>query len=141
MSLTTKQIKEKVLKRFLEEQDINKKNTDNIETQIDEIVDNILSVKKNDEDSDSVQEEHSDSDENLKLNVKELEDENEKSITPYVYIDYNTDSVELAKNMDYKTVKIDRDGLTKTVMNNISSGKLFNLNNFGGKFKSILSQK
>ena len=42
----------------------------------------------------------------LKLNVKDLEDENEKTITPYVYIDYNTDSVELAKNMDYKTIFI-----------------------------------
>ncbi len=132
MSLTSKEIKEKVLKRFLEEQNINKndKNSNNIETQIDEIVDNILSVKKNDNDSDSAQEEDSDSDENLKLNVKELEDENQKIVTPYVYIDYNTDSIELAKKNNYKTIKINRDGLSKSIMNNISSGKLFNLSNY-----------
>tara|TARA_Y100000389_G_C17458656_1_gene519994 strand:- start:73 stop:948 length:876 start_codon:yes stop_codon:yes gene_type:complete len=140
MSKNTKHIKERVLKRFYEKQEqeklekiekLNKNNQDKqtLEKQIDNIVDNILS-KKNNNDSDSVQEELTDSDDNLKLSVKELQDENEKSIVPYFYIDYNVDSIDLAKNMDYKTLKIARDGLTKNVMDKISSGKMFDLENY-----------
>tara|TARA_Y100000389_G_scaffold197163_1_gene231232 strand:- start:565 stop:1431 length:867 start_codon:yes stop_codon:yes gene_type:complete len=137
MSKNTKHIKERILKRFYEQQEqenqIEEKNKqdnkESLEKQIDNIVDNILS-RKNDDDSDSAQEELSDSDDNLKLSVRELEDENIKSVIPYFYIDYNIDSIDLAKNMDYKTLKIDRDGLSKPLMNKISSGKMFDLENY-----------
>ena len=136
MAANTRHIKERVLQRFYEEEQkknntiIPKKNEEkeSLEKQIDSIVDNILS--KNPDDSDSVQEEHSDSDENLKLNVKELTDENESNVVPYYYIDYNTDSINLAKNMEYNVLRVDRDGLTKTLMDKIVSGKIVNIDNY-----------
>lgn len=123
--MSTRHIKERVLQRFLE-RNKEKNDKENLEKQLDTIVDDIL-LKKNI--SESSHDDSVESDENLKLTVKESTNKN-FYYYPYYYIDYNVDSIECAKKYNYNTLKVDRDGLSKNDMDKISSGELINLNKY-----------
>ena len=123
--MSTRHIKERVLQRFLE-RNKEKNDKEDLERQLDTIVDDIL-LKKNI--SESSHDDSVESDENLKLTVKESTNKN-FYYYPYYYIDYNVDSIECAKKYNYNTLKVDRDGLSKNDMDKISSGELINLNKY-----------
>lgn len=106
----------------------------NIEEEIEDIVDKIIEKKTSKRKivhSDSTLEDDDDlSDENIKFKISDTDyDENEKKILPYLYVDYDPDSINIAKNAEYTTIKVEKTGLTNSHIKNILNNKILNLNN------------
>lgn len=68
---------------------------------------------------------HSDSTLEDDYNYSPQEHINVEPTTPYFYIDYEADAIQHANKTGYKTLEVDKDGLTKKNINDIITGKLF----------------
>ena len=134
-----KKIIEEYRKKKEQEENSKNENTSDIKDDIEEIIDNIVKKKNTKEiDSDSTDVDDEDPDEidilnkNIKLKIKENEfdsyyNDYEKSVIPFFYIDYNEDVINQAKNAGYQTLKVEKGGLNKKIINSIASGELFDL--------------
>lgn len=105
-----------ILRKRKEEADI----LNNVEKKTDEI------IKKEPTDVSDDTDEQSDSDEiNLIIRRKATLKELDNLKTPFCYIDYNIEDINIAKKNDYNTLLLDRGKLTKTIIYNIKNEKYF----------------
>lgn len=102
------ELKNKVLERYRKKKDKNKdKNKEK------DIIEDFITV-------------HSDSTLEDDYQDSPQEHTNVESTTPYFYIDYDTDAIQQAKITGYKTLVVDKNGLTDKNINDIITGQLFN---------------
>lgn len=121
-SLKQKVIREYKDKKKKEEEEEKRKEE---EKNIEEIVDKIIKKKeKGSTESDTVSDESELTDEEERFNKKEITTET----PPYLYIDYDLTSLNAAINSDYNIVKVEKDGLTESIINDILSEKYCKLN-------------
>ena len=120
--------KEKEEKEKRENEENTEKNSkEDIEKDIEDIVNKVLKSKKNEIEvySEST-DDQTDSDE-INLRIKERDVKKHK--TPFCYIDYNIDNINVAKKNDYNTILIEKDKLTKELIEDIKNEKYFNFKN------------
>jgi hypothetical protein len=113
------------------EEETEKNSKEDIEKDIEDIVNKVLKSKKNEIEvySEST-DDQTDSDEiNLRIKEKKKERDVKKNKTPFCYIDYNIDNINVAKKNDYNTILIEKDKLTKELIEDIKNEKYFNFKN------------
>ena len=117
-------LKKKVFELYNEKH--NKNKDDNIEKNVQEIVDSMIKNKKDIEVySDSTDDDLSYSEDENSNNINVKIEETAEYNAPYCYIDYNIDSINLAKKNKYKTIHIKKGGLTPSLINKIVDENYF----------------
>jgi len=112
-------------------EDIGKDSKEDIEKDIEDIVHKILKNEKNETEvySEST-DDQTDSDEiNLRIKEKNQDSEERKYKTPFCYIDYNIDTINIAKKNDYNTILIEKNKLTTEIIKDIKNEKYFKFKN------------
>lgn len=125
--MNTEDLKKKVIEKYKkkkEEETKDTKESNEIEEEIKNIVNKIIEKKEVHSDSESTLDyEEEDSDENIKFKITQY-GENEKKILPYLYIDYDINNINIAKGIEYKTITVEKTGLTKTQIKNLLDNKI-----------------
>ena len=120
----SKYIKDKVMEIYNERHEID--NSNEIEKNIENIVNDMISNKNNIEIlSDSTEENNSSNEELDNLLYQDNYNRETVNRPPYCYIDYNSNYVKIAKEYGYKTIHIKKGKLGPKIINDIIDEKYF----------------
>jgi len=118
-----------ILRKRQEEKDgVSEKTEQNVEKDIEVIVNKILTKKNNVNSYSDSTDDQSDS-EDIRLRTRAKYNRTQYNKTPFCYIDYNIDNINIAKKNDYKTILIDKGNLENIVLEDIKNEKYFKFDN------------